>query len=102
MFICGNNLSFRLCRFITVVMFVFMSISVLAEQSETPDPLFQDDATLEVTLEYPLTTLVRKRPSVMCSVRFRTSRICLALAGVMPAIGPYDWDDPPGRIRAGR
>jgi hypothetical protein len=59
---CGNHLAFSFCRFITVVMFVFMSISALAEQSEAPDPLFQDDATLEVTIEAPLTTLVRKRP----------------------------------------
>jgi len=62
MFMCGNHLAFSLCRFIIVVMFVFMSISALAEQSEAPDPLFQDDATLEVTMEAPLTTLVRKRP----------------------------------------
>ena len=59
---CGNHLAFSLCRLITVVMFVFMSISALAEQSEAPDPLFQGDATLEVTIEAPLTTLVRKRP----------------------------------------
>jgi hypothetical protein len=59
---CGNHLAFSFCRFITVVMFVFMSISALAEQSEAPDPLFLDDATLEVTMEAPLTTLVRKRP----------------------------------------
>jgi len=62
MFMCGNHLAFSLCRFVTVVMFVFMSISALAEQSEAPDPLFQDNATLEVTIEAPLTTLVRKRP----------------------------------------
>ena len=59
---CGNHLAFSLCRSITVVIFVSMSISALAEQSEAPDPLFQDDATLEVTIEAPLTTLVRKRP----------------------------------------
>ena len=58
---CGNHLAFSLCRLITVVMFVFMSISALAEQSEAPDPLFQGDATLEVTIEAPMTTIVRKR-----------------------------------------
>lgn len=59
---CGNRLGCSLCRLINVVMFVFMSSSALAEQSEAPDPLFQDNATLEVTIEAPLTTLVRKRP----------------------------------------
>jgi len=59
---CGKHLVFGLCRFVTAAMLVFMSVSALAEQREAPDPLFQNSATLEVTIEAPLTTLVRKRP----------------------------------------
>jgi len=62
MFMSGNRMVCSLYRFVAVVMYVFMNTVALAEQSEAPDPLFQDDAVLEVTLEAPLTTLVRKRP----------------------------------------
>lgn len=47
---------------IATVFFVLGSAAVFAVESEAPDPLFQDDGTLHVTITAPLTTLVRKRP----------------------------------------
>jgi hypothetical protein len=44
------------------VTFTCLSLSVSAEVTETPDPLFQGDETLQMTITAPLTTLVRKRP----------------------------------------
>lgn len=58
----SNFLGCGLYRFFTSVMLIFMTTSALAEQSEAPDPLFQSNDTLEVTIKAPLTTLVRKRP----------------------------------------
>ena len=48
----------------TVVILLFMSpaVTALAEESETPDPLFQDVDILEATITAPLTTLVKERP----------------------------------------
>jgi hypothetical protein len=47
---------------IIVVSFSLLTISATAQVSETPDPLFQDNETLQVTITAPLTTLVRERP----------------------------------------
>jgi hypothetical protein len=47
--------------FIAVV-FMFSTLLALAEESETPDPLFQDDKILDVRISAPFTTLVRERP----------------------------------------
>ena len=47
---------------VTKVIFVFLAASALADVSEIPDPLFQDNETLPVTITAPLTTLVRERP----------------------------------------
>jgi len=41
---------------------IFLTLSASAQVSEAPDPLFQDDETLQVTITAPLTTLVRERP----------------------------------------
>ena len=49
-------------RAVTIVVFGFLVTSVLADVSELPDPLFQDDETLHVTITAPMTTLVRERP----------------------------------------
>jgi hypothetical protein len=46
----------------TVVLFALSAGSVTAQESGLPDPLFQSDETLNVTITAPLTTLVRKRP----------------------------------------
>jgi len=51
-----------LYRAVTIVVFGFLVTSVLADVSELPDPLFQDDETLHVTITAPMTTLVRERP----------------------------------------
>jgi hypothetical protein len=42
--------------------FIFSTVSVSAEVGSVPDPLFQVDETLAVTITAPLTTLVRERP----------------------------------------
>jgi hypothetical protein len=47
---------------IATLCFALGSAAVFAVESEAPDPLFQDDDTLRVTITAPLTTLVRKRP----------------------------------------
>jgi len=51
-----------LYRIFTYVTFACLSLSVSAEATETPDPLFQGDEILQMTITAPLTTLVRKRP----------------------------------------
>jgi len=51
-----------LCQTVTIVMFTLLTTVASAEASGTPDPLFQDDETLYVTITAPLTTLVRERP----------------------------------------
>jgi len=38
------------------------SASASSQESDLPDPLFQSDDTLQVTIEAPFTTLVRERP----------------------------------------
>ena len=49
-------------RTIIIVGSGFLAVSALAEVNELPDPLFQDNETLHVTITAPLTTLVRERP----------------------------------------
>jgi hypothetical protein len=51
-----------LYRTVAIVVFTFLAVSASAELSELPDPLFQDDETLPVTITAPFTTLVRERP----------------------------------------
>jgi len=51
-----------LIRIVATVCFTLGSAAVFSAESETPDPLFQDDETLHVTITAPLTTLVRERP----------------------------------------
>jgi len=51
-----------LYRTIIIVGSGFLAVSALAEVNELPDPLFQDNETLHVTITAPLTTLVRERP----------------------------------------
>ena len=48
-------------RTATVTMFAFLAASVWAETGKAPDPLFQNDETLQVTITAPLTTLVEER-----------------------------------------
>ena len=51
-----------LYRTVTIATSIFLTLSASAQVSEAPDPLFQDDETLQVTITAPLTTLVRERP----------------------------------------
>jgi hypothetical protein len=51
-----------LYRTAAILIFGFLATSALAEVSELPDPLFQDNETLHVTITGPLTSLVRERP----------------------------------------
>ena len=51
-----------LYRALTVVMFTFLTLSASAEVKNMPDPLFQGDEILHMTITAPLTTLVRERP----------------------------------------
>lgn len=51
-----------LIRTVATVCFALGSAAVFSVESETPDPLFQDDETLHATITAPFTTLVRKRP----------------------------------------
>jgi len=50
------------CRTFAIVVFMLPAVTLLAEESKTPDLLFQDVEILEVTLTAPLTTLVKERP----------------------------------------
>ena len=49
-------------RTIITAIFIFAAVTASAEVSERPDPLFQSDEILEVTITGPLTTLVQERP----------------------------------------
>jgi len=49
-------------RTVITVVFGFLANSALADVNELPDPLFQDNETLHVTITAPLTTLIRERP----------------------------------------
>ena len=49
-----------LYRTVTIAVFAFLAAS--AEASELPDPLFQDNEALQVTMTLPATTLIRERP----------------------------------------
>ena len=49
-------------RTTAILVFGFLATSALASVNGLPDPLFQDDETLHVTITGPLTSLVRKRP----------------------------------------
>ena len=51
-----------LIRVITTAAISLQTIPALGQVGDTPDPLFQDDKTLDVTITAPLTTLVKKRP----------------------------------------
>ena len=51
-----------LFRTAVIVVFGFLATSVLADANRLPDPLFQDNETLHVTITGPLTSLVRERP----------------------------------------
>ena len=48
-------------QLLIILILTFPSLSPVVLGSDVPDPLFQDDATLDVTLTAPLGTLVRKR-----------------------------------------
>ena len=47
---------------LTFVTFICLSLPAVADENSIPDPLFQDDETLHVTITAPFTTLVRERP----------------------------------------
>ncbi len=49
-------------RTAAILVFGFLATSVLADVNGLPDPLFQDNETLHVTITGPLTSLVRERP----------------------------------------
>ena len=51
-----------LYRTAAIFTFGFLATSVLADVNGLPDPLFQDNETLHVTITGPLTSLVRERP----------------------------------------
>jgi len=46
---------------LTLTTFTCLSFPALAEEHATPDPLFQDDEALNVTITAPLTTLIKER-----------------------------------------
>jgi hypothetical protein len=46
-----------------ILFFILSAQSAPVAASDSPDPLFQGDETLEVSITAPLTTLVRKRPT---------------------------------------
>jgi len=50
-----------LYRTAAILVFGFLATSVLADVNGLPDPLFQDNETLHVTITGPLTSLVRER-----------------------------------------
>jgi len=47
---------------ISTGLYALLSAGALAQDAAQPDPLFQDNAALDVTITAPLTTLVRERP----------------------------------------
>lgn len=49
-------------RIVTIIIFAFIVTSVSAETNGKPDPLFQNDGILPVTITAPFRTLVRERP----------------------------------------
>jgi hypothetical protein len=49
-------------RALSAVAAALLAAPAIGQDSETPDPLFQSNATLAVTLSAPLSTLVRERP----------------------------------------
>lgn len=57
----GKQMSF-LCRTVTLCTLVLLANAAWAETGKMPDPLFQSDETLDVTITAPLTTLVKERP----------------------------------------
>ena len=48
-------------RVLTLTTFTFLSLSASADEYRTPDPLFQSDEALDVTITAPLTTLIEER-----------------------------------------
>jgi hypothetical protein len=51
-------------QLLIVLIVTLSALSPVVMGSDVPDPLFQDDATLDITLTAPLATLVRKRPTL--------------------------------------
>jgi len=50
-------------RTVATIVFTLLAITVSAQVSELPDPLFQDQEIIDVRIVAPLTTLVRERPT---------------------------------------
>jgi len=48
--------------FVTTTVLTFLAIAANAQVSESPDPLFQSDEALPVSLSGPFTTLIKERP----------------------------------------
>jgi len=48
-------------RVLTLTTFTCLSFSASADEYRTPDPLFQSDAALDVSITAPLTTLIKER-----------------------------------------
>ncbi len=57
----GYEIMFSRSRAFWLVAFALLSGSTVARGSGAPDPLFQDNGVLDVTLTGPLTTLIRER-----------------------------------------
>ena len=49
-------------RVLTLTALTCLSFSASADEPTTPDPLFQSDEPLDVTITAPLTTLIKERP----------------------------------------
>jgi len=49
-------------RTVTIIVLGLVAAATLADVNELPDPLFQDNETLQVTMTAPFTTLIRERP----------------------------------------
>jgi hypothetical protein len=52
----------KLLGVVTVSAFALLATQAVADVNGLPDPLFQDNETLHVTITGPLTSLVRERP----------------------------------------
>ncbi len=60
--VCSVNNTQCFVRTAVIVIFGFLDASVLADVSALPDPLFQGNETLDMTITGPLSSLVRERP----------------------------------------
>lgn len=72
----------RFCRPIILVSLALAGQSISAEESEAPDPLFQDLGTLGVTITAPLKILIRNRPTEDYLPGVFEWGMCLVLAWV--------------------